>query len=75
MADKTFKLDYSAATFPSGQIEKHELILENAPSYNHVVGLFHGIMPSDTSTLHDIQEVREGDYPQVRRMPYPENRR
>jgi hypothetical protein len=72
---KDFKLNFLAATFPSGEIEEHIIIVTNAPDKVHVVGLFEGIMNADTSKLLDVQEVSESeDVSSIRKVNYPKNR-
>lgn len=70
-----FKLKFLAATFPSGEVEEHEIVITNAPDDVHVIGLFNGIMNAPTSKLLEITEVTENDdITDIRSINYPKGR-
>jgi hypothetical protein len=76
MTDKDFKLHYDALTFPSGEVQAHDLIITAAPSKEKVVTLFNDIMCAPTSTLHSIEEVTEAtNTSSIRTINFPASRK
>jgi hypothetical protein len=70
---KSFRLYYSALTFPDGVVQSHFLIIDQAPSEEAVRLLFSTVMTRATSRLHDVVEIVPGSDPETRRVNFPVN--